>query len=152
MSVNDTLKRLGIEITTPTPPVGVFVPAGRVGDLWFLSGHIATRGDGPWRGRLGGDITTGQGQEAARAATIDMLGTLQATVGDLDKVAKIVKLTVLVNSEPHFIEQHLVANGASELLVEVFGAAIGAHARTAFGVAQIPLGACVEIDIVVKTR
>ena len=90
MSVNDTLKRLGIEITTPTPPVGAFVPAVRVGDLWFLSGHIAKRGDGSWRGRLGGDMTTGQGQEAARAATIDMLGTLQATVGDLDQVPPMV--------------------------------------------------------------
>jgi enamine deaminase RidA (YjgF/YER057c/UK114 family) len=152
MSVHDTLKRLGIALAAPTVPVGAFVPAVRVGDLWFLSGHIAKRGNESWRGRLGEDLTTDEGKEAARAAAIDMVGTLQATVGDLDKVTKIVKVTVLVNSEPHFIEQHLVANGASELLVEVFGASIGAHARTAFGVAQIPLGACVEIDIVVKTR
>jgi len=152
MSVKDTLKRLGIETTAPTAPVGTFVSAVRVGDLWFFSGHIAKRGNESWRGRLGGDLTTSEGKEAARAAAIDMLGTLQATLGDLDKVAKIVKLTVLVNSERHFVEQHLVANGASELIVEVFGASIGAHARTAFGVAQLPLGACVEIDVVVKTR
>jgi enamine deaminase RidA (YjgF/YER057c/UK114 family) len=152
MSVNDTLKHLGIGLTAPTAPVGAFVPAVRVGALWFLSGHIAKRGDRSWQGRLGGDMTTSEGREAARAAAIDVLGTLQATVGDLDTVAQIVKLTVLVNSEPHFIEQHLVANGASELLVEVFGPAIGAHARTAFGVAQIPLGACVELDVVVEMR
>jgi enamine deaminase RidA (YjgF/YER057c/UK114 family) len=152
MSVHDTLKRLGIGLAAPTEPVGAFVAAVGVGDLWFLSGHIAKRGNEPWRGRLGGDLTTNEGKEAARAAAIDLVGTLQATVGDLDKVAKIVKVTVLVNSEPHFVEQHLVANGASELLVEVFGASIGAHARTAFGVAQLPLGACVELDVVVKTR
>jgi enamine deaminase RidA (YjgF/YER057c/UK114 family) len=152
MSVNDTLKRLEIQVTPPVAPVGAFVPVVRARDLWFLSGHIAKRDGQPWRGRLGGDMTTSQGREAARVAAIDVLGTLQATVGDLDRIAKIVKLTVLVNSEPDFIEQHLVANGASELLVQVFGPSVGTHARTAFGVAQVPLGACVEIDVVVKTR
>ena len=101
-------------------------------------------------GQLGKNMTTDEGKAAARAIAIDLMGTLQAAVGgDLTRVKRIVKVMSLVNSTPDFTEQHLVTNGASELLGEVFGDA-GKHARSAFGVAQIPLGACVEIELIVE--
>ena len=100
-------------------------------------------------GQLGKNLTTQDGQAAARAIAVDLLGTLHAATGDLNRIKRIVKLMSLVNSTGDFTEQHLVTNGASELLGEVFGAA-GAHARSAFGVAQIPLGACVEIELIAE--
>ena len=121
----------------------------RTGNLVFVSGHIARRDGKPWVGQLGRDTDTATGKQAARAIAIDLMGTLQAAVGDLDNVVRIVKVMSLVNSTPDFTEQHLVTNGCSELLAEVFGDK-GAHARSAFGVAQIPLGACVEIELVAE--
>jgi len=144
-----TLHALGIALPTPVAPVAAFAPWVRCGDMLFLSGHIAKREGTPWVGRLGETLTVEQGREAARSVAIDLLATLHAaTGGDLRRVARIVKLMVLVNSATAFTDQHLVANGASELFQQVFGAAIGAHARSAFGVAQIPFGSCVEIDLV----
>jgi enamine deaminase RidA (YjgF/YER057c/UK114 family) len=105
----------------------------------------------PWVGQLGKDTDTATGQAAARAVAIDLLGTLQAATGDLGKVVRIVKVMSLVNSTADFTEQHLVTNGASELLATVLGDA-GKHARSAFGVAQIPLGACVEIELIAEVR
>jgi enamine deaminase RidA (YjgF/YER057c/UK114 family) len=151
MSVYAKLSSLGIELPKTTAPVAAFVPAVRSGNLLFVSGHIARRDGRPWAGKLGLDLTTEQGREAARAVAIDLLATLHAAAGGLDSVERIVKLLVLVNCDPTFVEQHLVANGASELLLEVFGAR-GAHARSAFGVAQVPLGACVEIELVAEVR
>jgi enamine deaminase RidA (YjgF/YER057c/UK114 family) len=98
---------------------------------------------------LGKDMDTAQGQAAARAIAIDLLGTLQAAIGDLQKVRRIVKVMSLVNSTATFTEQHLVTNGCSELLAQIFGDR-GAHARSAFGVAQIPMGACVEIELIAE--
>jgi enamine deaminase RidA (YjgF/YER057c/UK114 family) len=122
----------------------------RSGSLVFLSGHIAKRNGKPWIGQLGRDTDTATGKQAARAVAIDLLGTLQAAVGgDLNRVERIVKVMSLVNSTADFTEQHLVTNGCSELLAEVFGEK-GAHARSAFGVAQIPLGACVEIELIAQ--
>jgi enamine deaminase RidA (YjgF/YER057c/UK114 family) len=123
----------------------------QTGNLVFISGHIAKNADGsPNVGQLGKNKTTEEGQAAARAIAIDLMGTLQEAVGgDLARVKRIVKLMSLVNSTPDYTEQHLVTNGASELLGEVFGEA-GKHARSAFGVAQIPRGACVEIDMIVE--
>ena len=97
-------------------------------------------------------MDTATGREAARAIAIDLMGTLQAAVGDLSKVRRIVKVMSLVNSTPDFTEQHLVTNGASELFAQVFGDQVGAHARSAFGVAQIPLGACVEIELIAEVE
>ena len=102
-------------------------------------------------GQLGLTMDTAEGKAAARAIAIDLLGTLHAAVGDLNKVTRVVKLLGLVNSTPGFTEHHLVINGASELIGEVFGAA-GAHARSAFGVAQIPMGACVEIELIAEVQ
>lgn len=149
MSVYDRLKTLGIELPPVAAPAAAYVPFVRSGNLVFLSGHIARRDGKPWFGQLGREIDTATGQQAARAVAIDLLGTLHAAVGDLDRVTRIVKLMSLVNSTPAFTEQHLVTNGCSELLGAVFGDK-GAHARSAFGVAQIPLGACVEIELIAE--
>ena len=151
MSVYDRLKSLGIELPPVAAPAAAYVPFVRSGNLVFLSGHIARRDGKLWAGQLGGAIDTATGKEAARAVAIDLLGTLHAATGDLDRVARIVKVMSLVNSTPAFTEQHLVTNGCSELLAEVFGDK-GAHARSAFGVAQIPLGACVEIELIAEVR
>ncbi|HJV61573.1 MAG TPA: RidA family protein [Albitalea sp.] len=149
MSVYDRLKELGIELPPLAIPAAAYVPFVRSGHLVFLSGHIAKRDGKPWVGQLGRDLDTATGKQAARAVAIDLLGTLHAAVGNLDKVERIVKVMSLVNSTPQFTEQHLVTNGCSELLGEVF-ADKGAHARSAFGVAQIPLGACVEIELIAQ--
>ncbi len=149
MSVYDRLKGLGIELPPVSVPAAAYVPFVRSGNLVFLSGHIARREGKPWVGQLGRDIDTATGRQAARAVAIDLLGTLHAAVGDLNRVVRIVKVMSLVNSTPDFTEQHLVTNGCSELLAEAFGAK-GAHARSAFGVAQIPLGACVEIELIAQ--
>ena len=150
MTPQENLKRLNIELPQPAPPAAAFVPYVQSGDLLFVSGHIAKKNGQSWQGRLGRDLTVADGQQAARAVAIDLIATLQqATSGDLTRIRRIVNLMVLVTSEPTFTEQHLVANGASELLGEVFGDA-GRHARAAFGVAQLPLGACVEITLVAE--
>ena len=142
MSVQDKLKELGITLPAVSAPAAAYVPFVRTGNLVFLSGHIAKKDGKAWVGQFGKNMTTEQGKPAARAIAIDLMGTLQAAVGDLEKVKRIVKVMSLVNSTPDFTEQHLVTNGASELLGQVFGDK-GAHARSAFGVAQIPMGACV---------
>jgi enamine deaminase RidA (YjgF/YER057c/UK114 family) len=150
-SVNERLTRLGITLPPVAVPAAAYVPFVRSGNLVFLSGHIARRDGKPWVGQLGRDMLTATGREAARAIAIDLLGTLQAAVGDLERVERIVKVMSLVNSTPDFTEQHLVTNGCSELLAEVFGDK-GAHARSAFGVAQIPMGACVEIELIAQVQ
>ena len=150
MSVYDKLTALGITLPPVATPAAAYVPFARTGKLVFLSGHIARKDGKPWVGQLGGDLGTDEGKQAARAIAIDLLGTLHAAVGDLNKVKRIVKLMSLVNSTPTFTEQHLVTNGASELMAEVFGSEKGAHARSAFGVAQIPFGACVEIELIAE--
>jgi enamine deaminase RidA (YjgF/YER057c/UK114 family) len=151
MSVYENLKALDITLAPPAAPVAAYVMYVQTGNLVFISGHIAKKPDGnPWVGQLGKDVTTEVGKQAARAIAIDLMGTLQeACGGDLSRVKRIVKLMSLVNSTPDFTEQHLVTNGASELLGVVFGDA-GKHARSAFGVAQIPRGACVEIELIVE--
>jgi enamine deaminase RidA (YjgF/YER057c/UK114 family) len=146
MSVYDKLTELKIALPQVTPPAAAYIPFVRTGNMVFIAGHIAKRDGKPWAGQLGKEITVEQGKEAARGVAIDLMGTLQAAVGDLNKVRRIVKLMVLVNSAPSFTEQHLVANGASELIAQVFGEN-GKHARSSFGVAQIPFGSCVEIDL-----
>lgn len=150
MSVYNTLKSLNIELPPVAVPAAAYVPFVQSGKLVFLSGHIAKKDGKVWAGQLGKDISTLEGQQAARAVAIDLLGTLHAAVGDLNKIKRIVKVMSLVNSTGDFTEQHLVTNGCSELLGQVFGPQAGAHARSAFGVAQIPLGACVEIELIAE--
>ena len=150
MSIYAKLETLGINLPPIAVPAAAYVPFVQTGNLVFLSGHIAKKDGKPWVGQLGKNIDTAQGKAAARAIAIDLLGTLHAAVGDLNKVKRIVKVMSLVNSTGDFTEQHLVTNGCSELLGEVFGATVGAHARSAFGVVQIPLGACVEIEMIAE--
>lgn len=149
MGVYETLASLGITLPEVTPPVAAFVPFIRSGNQVFLSGHIAKKNGEPWVGKLGQDLTTEQGKDAARGVAVDLIATLNLAAGDLNRVRRIVKLMVLVNSATSFTEQHLVANGASGLFVEVFGDR-GAHARSSFGAAQIPFGSCVEIDLIAE--
>lgn len=150
MSIAQRLNQLGITLPPVATPAAAYVPFVRSGPLVFVSGHIAKREGKPWVGQLGLTMTTLEGQQAARAVAIDLMGTLQAAVGDLSRVRRIVKVLSLVNSTPTFTEHHLVTNGCSQLLGEVFGAEVGAHARSAFGVAQLPLGACVEIELIAQ--
>jgi enamine deaminase RidA (YjgF/YER057c/UK114 family) len=145
--IEQRLQALGITLPPVAVPAAAYVPFVRTGNLVFLSGHIAKKDGKPWVGQLGLTMGTDEGKAAARAVAIDLMGTLKAAVGDLAQVKRIVKVMSLVNSTPSFTEQHLVTNGCSELLGEVFGSA---HARSAFGVAQIPMGACVEIELIAE--
>jgi enamine deaminase RidA (YjgF/YER057c/UK114 family) len=151
MSIYETLTQLGITLPQVAAPAAAYLPYVQTGNLLFLSGHIAKKDGKPWTGQLGSDVTLEQGYLAARAIAIDLLGTLHAATGDLNRIHRIVNLLVLVNSTPTFTQQHLVANGASDLLIAVLGE-VGRHARAAFGVAQIPLGSCVEIALVAELK
>ncbi|MPV60733.1 hypothetical protein CFB46_16410 [Burkholderia sp. HI2761] len=148
-NVYDKLKSLGIELPNAGAPAAAYVMSAQSGNTVYLSGHIAKKDGKVWAGKLGADLQTEDGKAAARSIAIDLLATLHAHTGDLNKVTRIVKLMSLVNSTLDFTEQHVVTNGASELIAEVFGDA-GKHARSAFGVAQIPLGACVEIELIAE--
>lgn len=153
MSVYDKLQALGISLPPLAVPAAAYLPYVQTGNMVFLSGHIARKDGKPWVAQFGRNINTEEGKLAARAVAIDLMGTLQAAVGgDLNRVKRIVKLMSLVNSTEDFTEQHLVTNGASELLAQVFGPDKGAHARSAFGVAQVPRGACVEIELIAEVE
>ena len=147
--IYETLQKLGISLPPVAVPAAAYVPFVQTGKLVFLSGHIAKKDGKAWVGQLGKNMSADEGKLAARAIAIDLMGTLHAAVGDLGKIKRIVKLMSLVHSTGDFTEQHLVTNGASELFAEVFGPA-GSHARSAFGVAQIPMGACVEIELIAE--
>ena len=150
MNPQQKLTSLGITLPVVATPAAAYVMYVRSGSTLFVSGHIAKQEGKPWVGQLGRDMTTEQGRQAARGVAIDLMATLNAACdGDLSKVKRIVKLVSLVNSTADFTEHHLVTNGCSELLAEVFGEA-GMHARSAFGVAQLPLGSCVEIEMIVE--
>jgi enamine deaminase RidA (YjgF/YER057c/UK114 family) len=151
MTIADRLQSLGITLPAVAIPAASYLPFMRTGNLVFLSGHIAKKDGQVWVGQLGKNLTTAEGQQAARAVAIDLLGTLSVAADGLDNVVRIVKVMSLVNSTSEFTEQHLVTNGCSELLAEVFGEP-GRHARSAFGVAQIPLGAFVELALIAEVR
>ncbi|MBN9370310.1 RidA family protein [Hydrogenophaga sp. YM1] len=153
MSALAKLKQLGITLPPVATPAAAYVPFVQTGQLVFISGNIARKDNKAWVGQLGLTMETDEGKEAARSVAIALMGTLQAACQasgkTLDDVKRIVKVMSLVNSAPTFTEQHLVTNGCSELLGEVFGDA-GLHARSAFGVAQLPMGACVEIELIAE--
>jgi enamine deaminase RidA (YjgF/YER057c/UK114 family) len=149
MSIQQKLKDLHITLPAVATPAAAYVMYVHTGNNVYLSGHIAKQDGKVWVGQLGLNMETAAGREAARAVAIDLLGTLHAAVGDLNRIERIVKVMSLVNSTSTFTEQHLVTNGCSELIGEVFGER-GQHARSAFGVAQIPLGACVEIELIAQ--
>jgi enamine deaminase RidA (YjgF/YER057c/UK114 family) len=149
MSVYQRLEELNITLPPVATPAAAYVPFVQTGNLIFLSGHISKKSGQVWMGQLGLNMQTEEGKTAAHAVAIDLLGTLHAAVGDLNKIIRIVKVMSLVNSTSEFTEQHLVTNGCSELLGQVFGDK-GVHARSAFGVAQLPMGACVEIELIAE--
>ncbi|AIO37729.1 yjgF/chorismate mutase-like, endoribonuclease family protein [Burkholderia cenocepacia] len=150
-NVYDTLKELGIELPAVSAPAAAYVMSVQTGNTIHLSGHIAKKDGKVWVGKLGDNLSTDDGKAAARATAVDLLATLHAQAGDLNRVTRIVKVTSIVNSTQDFTDLHLVTNGASDLLAQVFGAR-GKHARSAFGVAQIPLGACVEIELIAEVQ
>nr|QIG99307.1 RidA family protein [Bradyrhizobium sp. 6(2017)] len=149
MSVYLRLQAMDIVLPPITAPAASYAPYLRKGQTLYLSGHLARRDGAVWTGRLGDEISLEEGRSAAPATAIDLLATLQHASGNLETIARIVKMTVMVASRSNFFEQHLVANGASELFGEVFPAA-GPHARSAFGVVQLPLRACVEIELIAE--
>jgi enamine deaminase RidA (YjgF/YER057c/UK114 family) len=142
------LKELGIELPSASPPAANYVKAVRVGNVLYLSGHAAVSG---FRGKLGKDMTTEQGYQAARSTAISAIATLEQELGDLNKVKRIVKVMGMVNSTPDYTEQHLVVNGFSDLMVAVFGDK-GRHARSAVGMGALPFNFAVEIDLVVEVE
>lgn len=144
------LAQLGIELPAVIPPVGRYVRAVRSGTLLFCSGHLPDSAGSPVHmGKLGRDLTTEQGYEAARQAAVNLLGTMRASLGDLDRVTRVVKLLGMVSSTEDFLEQPLIVNGASDLLHEVLGER-AVHARSAVGMAQLPRGNCVENEAIVE--
>jgi enamine deaminase RidA (YjgF/YER057c/UK114 family) len=149
-TIAQRLKELQIELPTAGAPAAAYVMSAQTGNTLFLSGHIAKKDGKPLMGKLGLTMSTEEGKLAARSIAIDLMATMQAHLGNLDRVKRIVKVMSLVNSTGDFTEQHLVTNGCSELLGQVFGPQVGAHARSAFGVAQIPMGACVEIELIAE--
>jgi enamine deaminase RidA (YjgF/YER057c/UK114 family) len=149
MSVYNKLRELQITLPESIAPAAAFVMTVQTGNLLFVSGHIAKREGKPWAGQLGAELGTQEGKQAARNAAIDVLATMHHALGDLNRVQRLVKVLSLVNSSSRFTEQHLVANGASELFLEIFGEK-GKHARSAIGVAQLPLGSCFEIELVAE--
>ncbi len=153
MTVYNTLASLHITLPAVATPAAAYVPFVQTGKLIFLSGHVSKKNGKPWVAQFGKDMSTEEGKAAARAVAIDLMGTLDAACKaagtDLNGIKRIVKLMSLVNSTPDFTEQHLVTNGASELIGQVFGP-VGAHARSAFGVAQLPFGCCVEIEMIAE--
>lgn len=152
MSIADRLRELELELPPVPVPVANYVPVRHAGDLAFTSGQTPTHGGVlQSRGKLGSDVTIEQGQSAARQAVLNCLAALKADLGSLDKVAAVVKLTGYVASAEGFGEQPVVVNGASVLLEEIFGD-IGKHARAALGVAELPGGAPVEVELIVQVR
>ncbi|HEX6538275.1 MAG TPA: RidA family protein [Candidatus Dormibacteraeota bacterium] len=148
MGIDERLAVLGIELPPVTTPVANYVLTRRSGSLLFVSGHVCKENGQVVTGRLGDSLSTARGQELARATLIDVLATVRDAVGSLDSVRTVIKLSAYVNSAETFTEQSLVANGASDLLVDVFGEERGRHARAAVGVAQLPLGAAVELEAI----
>jgi len=148
----EKLREHGYELTRPTPPVASYVPVTRTGNILYISGQISTNESGVVEGKLGDTMNVVQGGNAAELCAVKLLSEIVYTGGvELTSIKRVLKLLVLVNSTPDFAEQHLVANGASNLLVSVLGDK-GKHARSAFGVAALPLGAAVEIEAVVEVE
>jgi enamine deaminase RidA (YjgF/YER057c/UK114 family) len=152
MSIDQRLAELGITLPEAAAPVAAYVPVVQSGNLLFVSGQVSFAEDGSRIvGRLGQDMDLEAGQEAARRCGLMVLAQVKLALGSLDRVTRVVKLGVFVNSSADFTDQPKVANGASELMQDVFGDA-GRHARAAVGVPALPLGVAVEVDAIVEVR
>jgi enamine deaminase RidA (YjgF/YER057c/UK114 family) len=152
MAVEDRLRALSLELPAAPKPVASYVPAVRSGDLLFLSGILPMKEGKPaWTGKVGRELTVEEGAEAARLACLNALAVVKAELGGLDAVARIVRLGGHVASAEGFTQQPAVVNGASDLLVAIFGDA-GRHARLALGAYELPLGAAIELELIVQAR
>ncbi len=147
IAIDQRLAELGISLPTGPRGPSLFLPAVQTGNLLFVSGHVSRKGGKVIEGKVGREFDLSQGQEAARFATIEMLAGAKAVLGSLDRVRRVVKLFGMVNSTETFNQQHLVMNAASQLILDVFGEA-GRHARSAVGMAQMPLGCAVEVEAI----
>jgi enamine deaminase RidA (YjgF/YER057c/UK114 family) len=148
--IEERLRELGIELPAAPKPLAVYIPAVRSGNLLFISGQLPlVDGKLPEVGHLGAEVNLQQGQAAARRAALNALAIAQDTLSSLDNVTRVVRLVCHVASASGFTEQHLVANGASELLGEIFGE-VGRHARVALGAAELPLGSPVEVELILE--
>jgi enamine deaminase RidA (YjgF/YER057c/UK114 family) len=154
MSAEARLKDRGITLPTPTTPLANYVGAVRTGNLLFLSGHGPLRPQGKFTyvGKVGRELTVEQGYQAAREVGLNLLATTRAALGSLDRVKRVVKVLGMVNSAEGFGDQPKVINGFSDLMVEVFGEAIGKHARSAVGMAGLPMGIPVEIEMILEVE
>jgi enamine deaminase RidA (YjgF/YER057c/UK114 family) len=147
------LRELGLELSEPPPAVANYIGVVPVGNLLFVAGHGPFRdGKATFIGKLGRDLDVDEGRESAQLVMLNMLATIKQEIGDLDKVKKVVKLLVLVNSMPEFGEQPAVADGASDLLVAIFGEERGKHARSAIGMGALPFGISVEIEGIIEVK
>jgi len=146
MEKENKLKEMGLELPATTPPPPGRAGAVKVGNILFVGGHTPGQAH---RGKLGSDITVEQGYEAGREACLNCLADVKAVIGDLDKVKRVAKLLCMVNSTPDFGQQPQVANGATDLLSQLYGNS-GAHARSAVGLAALPNGACIEIEMIME--
>ena len=152
MKIEMKIKEMGLELPAAGTPVANYVPAVRTGNLVFLSGHGPGRYDGTLiKGKVGADLNVDEGYDASRQVALVLLASLKAEIGDLDKVRRIVKLLGMVNCTPDFVDQPKVINGASDLLVDVFGDK-GKHARSAVGVNALPMNISVEIEMIVEVE
>lgn len=150
MTPEERLRELSLTLPAPPPPIGTYVGAVHTGNLLFLSGKGPDlQGGRHWQGKLGAELSTEEGYQAARDTMLNLLAVLRAEIGELSRVRRIVKLLGMVNSTPDFTEQPKVINGASDLLVDLFGD-IGRHARSAVGMASLPNGIPVEIEMIVE--
>ncbi len=148
MEVENKLKSMGLALPAATPPPPGRAGAVKIGNILFVGGHTP----GPaHRGKLGAEITVEQGYEGARQACLGCLADVKAVIGDLDKVKRVAKLLCMINSTPDFVQQPLVANGATDLLSQLYGEA-GAHARSAVGMGSLPNGACIEIEMIMEVE
>ena len=154
MGAEATLKDRNITLPAPATPVANYVGAVRVGTLLFVSGHGPLRSDGKpsVQGKVGKDLTVEQGYQVAREVGLSLLATARRQLGSLDKVKRVVKVLGMVNSAPGFGDQPNVINGFSDLMVEVFGEGIGKHARSAVGMAELPMGIPVEIEMILEVE
>jgi enamine deaminase RidA (YjgF/YER057c/UK114 family) len=147
LTPEERLAELGHELPAPNPAVANYVGAVTVGNIVFVSGHGPYKdGEFIYKGKLGREVDVATGQAAAALTIVNLLASLKAQIGELERVKRVVKLLVMVNSDPEFGEQPAVANGASDLLVAAFGLERGSHARSAVGMGALPMGISVEIE------
>lgn len=152
MSTEQRIAELGIELPATSAPVANYVMTRQSGSLLFVSGHVCKRDGAVVTGQLGASVSRDDGYALARATMLDILASARSALGSLDRVTAVVKISGFVNSTSAFTEQSLVINGASDLLVEVFGDERGRHARAAVGVVQLPLGAAVELEAIFEVQ